>query len=103
VCQKNIFFFWILGLDSDDILCIIKVYLTTTLVESKMAEMTRREMREKIQVGSRVRWKPVWNEPGLVGHEGTVVTLGHEGPGWAWVRYDDGTEKAAHLSELELI
>ena len=78
-------------------------YLTTTLVESKMAEMTRREMREKIQVGSRVRWKPVWNEPGLVGHEGTVVTLGYEGPGWAWVRYDDGTEKAAHLSELELI
>ena len=68
-----------------------------------MAEMTRREMREKMQVGSRVRWKPVWNEPGLVGHEGTIVTLGYEGPGWAWVKYDDGTEKAAHLTELELI
>jgi hypothetical protein len=49
-----------------------------------------------IKVGDRIRWR------GLIGHEGTVVQLGANGR-WAWIEYDDGTEKDAYLVELELI
>ena len=50
----------------------------------------------QIKVGDRIRWR------GLIGHEGTVVQLGADGR-WAWVEYDDSTEKDAYLVELELI
>lgn len=49
-----------------------------------------------ITIGDRVRWR------GLVGHEGTILQLSAAAM-WAWVRYDDGTEKDAYLSELEKI
>jgi len=52
----------------------------------------------KISVGDRIRWR------GLVGHEGTVLQLdGAINSLWCWVRYDDGTEKDAYFSELEVI
>jgi hypothetical protein len=58
-----------------------------------------------IKTGDRVRWKPYGQEHGLVGHEGVVAAIS-ENLGnltWCWVEYDDGTEKDAYLSELELI
>lgn len=51
---------------------------------------------EEIKIGDRIRWR------GLSGHEGTVVALGSNGR-WVWVEYDDGGEKDAYISELELI
>jgi hypothetical protein len=60
----------------------------------------------KISVGDRIRWKPRGEKQGLVGHEGTVVALSMPEDRhfrWAWVEYDDGTEKDAYLSELEKI
>ena len=55
-----------------------------------------------ISVGDRIRWKPFGEKQGLVGHEGTVLQLSAS-PMWAWVLYDDGTEKDAYISELEKI
>lgn len=49
-----------------------------------------------ITIGSRVRWN------GLVGHEGTVLQVSVAAM-WAWVLYDDGTEKDAYISELQQI
>ena len=49
-----------------------------------------------ISAGSRVRWS------GLIGHEGTAVQIGANGR-WAWVEYDDGTEKDAAIAELKEI
>ena len=53
-----------------------------------------------ITVGSRIRWR------GLLGHEGTVVQLSDPDRPWcrwAWIEYDDGTEKDAYLTELKEI
>ncbi len=55
-----------------------------------------------ISVGDRVRWKPFGEKKGLVGHEGTILQLGSSAMR-VWVLYDDGTEKDAYISELELI
>lgn len=55
-----------------------------------------------IAIGDRVRWKPLGEKQGLVGHEGTVLQLS-AAPMWAWILYDDGTEKDAYISELEKI
>ena len=60
-----------------------------------------------IAVGSRIRWnggKP--GAPGLLGHEGTVVSLSSPKDRvyrWAWIEYDDGTEKDAYVCHLEEI
>lgn len=60
-----------------------------------------------IAVGSRIRWnggKP--GAPGLLGHEGTVVSLSSpkdRAYRWAWIEYDDGTEKDAYVCHLEEI
>jgi hypothetical protein len=59
-----------------------------------------------ISVGDRIRWKPFGEKQGLIGHEGTVISLSapEDRPFcWAWVKYDDGTEKDAYLGELEKI
>lgn len=59
-----------------------------------------------ISVGDRIRWKPFGEMRGLIGHEGTIIALSmpEDRPfRWAWVEYDDGTEKDAYLSELEKI
>ena len=56
-----------------------------------------------IDVGSRVRWNGgLPGAEGLVGHEGTVVSLSATAS-WAWVEYDDGTEKDAYLCHLQEI
>jgi hypothetical protein len=58
-----------------------------------------------LKAGDRIRWKPFGHTHGLVGHEGTVVSVS-ENLGnltWCWVEYDDGTEKDAYVSELEEI
>lgn len=47
-------------------------------------------------VGDRIRYR------GWVGHEGTIVQIGENGR-WAWIEYDDSTEKDAYLNELEKI
>lgn len=55
-----------------------------------------------ITVGSRIGWNGgLPGAEGLIGHEGTVVQL----IGWwgAWIEYDDGTEKDAHLCHLKEI
>lgn len=60
-----------------------------------------------IKIGSRVRWNGgLPGAAGLIGHEGTVVALSEkENPAWrwAWIEYDDGTEKDAYLCHLEEI
>ena len=55
-----------------------------------------------ISVGDRIRWKPFGEKQGLIGHEGTIIQLGSLS-NWAWILYDDGTEKDAYISELEKI
>lgn len=60
-----------------------------------------------ITVGSRIRWNGgLPGAEGLIGHEGTVVALSSPEDRvyrWAWVEYDDGTEKDAYLCHLEEI
>lgn len=60
-----------------------------------------------ITIGSRVRWNGgIPGAEGLWGHEGTVVSLSEQRDGvyrWAWVEYDDGTEKDAYLCHLKEI
>jgi hypothetical protein len=55
-----------------------------------------------ISVGDRIRWKPLGEKTGLVGHEGTILQLSSSAMR-VWVLYDDGTEKDAYINELELI
>ena len=55
-----------------------------------------------ISFGDRIRWKPFGEKQGLVGHEGTILQLSSAAM-WAWILYDDGTEKDAYISELEKI
>ena len=55
-----------------------------------------------ISVGDRIRWKPFGEKQGLVGHEGTILQISPAAM-WAWILYDDGTEKDAYISELEKI
>jgi hypothetical protein len=55
-----------------------------------------------IDVGDRIRWKPYGEKQGLVGHEGTVIQLAALS-NWAWILFDEGTEKDMKISELEKI
>jgi hypothetical protein len=60
---------------------------------------------DDIKAGDRIRWKPLGQTNGLVGHEGTVLAVSADlgDHTWGWVEYDDGTEKDAYLLELEKI
>ena len=53
-----------------------------------------------LNAGDRIRWRPFGVSHGLIGHEGTIVVVSEDRT-WCWVKYDDGTEKDAYLSELE--
>lgn len=55
-----------------------------------------------ISVGDRIRWRPYGEKQGLVGHEGTVIQLATLS-NWAWILFDEGTEKDMRLDELEKI
>lgn len=55
-----------------------------------------------ISVGDRIRWKPYGEKRGVVGHEGTVIQLATLS-NWAWILFDEGTEKDMRVDELEKI